>query len=322
MKIYQTINKIPGGIMVVPMLIGCLINTAVPQFYEIGGFTQAVFQSGTSTLVGLFLVFSGATISFKSAGTPLLKGAGLTLIKLLIGIFIGYGLNLAFGPTGVLGITPLAVISALTNSNGAVYTALSKQYGDDTDVGAIAILSLNDGPFFTMIALGTTGMANIPIKSLIATLIPMIIGMILGNLDEDIKQLMENGMTVLIPFTGLSLGAGMNYSSIIGAGVSGILLGALSVAATGAGTFLIYSLFRRKPDPMGMAVGTTGGNAVATPASIALSDSAVEPYVATATSQIAAAVIVSSILAPIFTGMIARKIHRAETINMNKEGGE
>lgn len=298
--------------MVIPMLVGCLINTLIPQFYEIGGFTQAVFQSGTSTLVGLFLVFSGATISFKSAGTPLLKGAGLTLIKLMIGIVIGYGLNVAFGPAGILGITPLAVISALTNSNGAVYTALSRQYGDDTDVGAIAILSLNDGPFFTMIALGTTGMASIPIKSLIATLIPMLIGMILGNLDEDIKELMENGMSILIPFTGLSLGAGMNYRTILGAGASGVVLGLLSVIATGVGTFIIYSLIRRKPDPMGMAVGTTGGNAVATPASIALADPAMEPYAASAASQVAAAVIVSSILAPVLTGVIAKKIQHTK----------
>lgn len=314
MEIYKTINKIPGGIMVVPMLIGCLINTVAPRFYEMGGFTQAVFQSGTSTLVGLFLVFSGATISFKSAGAPLLKGAALTLIKLLIGILIGYGLNVVFGPAGMLGITPLAVISALTNSNGAVYTALARQYGDDTDVGAIAILSLNDGPFFTMIALGTTGMASIPLKSLVATLIPMIIGMILGNLDEDIRKLMENGMTVLIPFTGLSLGAGMNYRTILSAGISGVILGLVSVIATGIGTFIVYSIIRRKPDPMGMAVGTTGGNAVATPASVALADSAIEPYVASATSQIAAAVIVSSILAPVLTGVIARRIHHTNII--------
>ena len=156
--------------MVIPLLIGCAVNTFVPQCLEIGGFTTALFKSGQSTLVGLFIFCSGATINVKQVGKPLYKGAVLTILKLVIGVIIGYLLNLIFGPAGILGLTPFAVISAVTNSNGAIYTALAKEFGDDTDVGAIAVLSLNDGPFLTMIALGTTGLASIPVLSIVAAI--------------------------------------------------------------------------------------------------------------------------------------------------------
>lgn len=80
--------------MVIPLLIGCAVNTFVPQCLEIGGFTTALFKSGQSTLVGLFIFCSGATINVKQVGKPLYKGAVLTILKLVIGVIIGYLLNL------------------------------------------------------------------------------------------------------------------------------------------------------------------------------------------------------------------------------------
>ena len=41
MKILQTVNKVPGGLMVVPMFIGILVNTFAPDALKIGGFTEA-----------------------------------------------------------------------------------------------------------------------------------------------------------------------------------------------------------------------------------------------------------------------------------------
>ena len=39
MRIYKTINKVPGGLMVVPLFIGMVINTFFPHLLKIGGFT-------------------------------------------------------------------------------------------------------------------------------------------------------------------------------------------------------------------------------------------------------------------------------------------
>ena len=167
-----------------------------------------------ATLVGLFIFCSGATINVRQVGQPLYKGAVLTILKLVIGVIIGYLLNMAFGPAGVLGLTPFAVIAAVTNSNGAIYTALAKEFGDETDMGAIAVLSLNDGPFLTMIALGTTGLASIPALDIVAAIIPLIIGMILGNLDSDFRDLLSKGLNMILPVNGFVFGANMSLITI------------------------------------------------------------------------------------------------------------
>lgn len=307
MKICETMKKFPGGMMVIPLVIGCLINTFIPDVLQIGGFTTALFKSGQSTLVGLFIFCSGATISFKEVGLPLYKGLLLTVLKFAFGFGVGMLLNAAFGPAGILGLTPFAVIGAVTNSNGAIYTALAKEFGDETDMGAIAVLSLNDGPFFTMIAMGASGLASIPVIDIVAAIVPLIIGMILGNLDPEFRKLLSNGLNMILPVNGFVFGSNMSLITILEAGVPGLLLGLISIFCTGVLVYIVYSIIRRKPDPMGMAVGTVAGNAVATPAAVAMADQSLQPYVEAATAQTAAAMVITALLTPVLTGFVARR---------------
>src|SRR5215470_18053657 len=55
MKIFKSINRVPGGLMVVPLLIGMVINTFFPDLLKIGGFTQALSGTGYPTVLGMYL---------------------------------------------------------------------------------------------------------------------------------------------------------------------------------------------------------------------------------------------------------------------------
>lgn len=62
-------KRFPGDTIVVPMLIGVVLNSFVPQALQIGGFFTGMVN-GTSALVGVFLLFLGATIDVKSTPAP------------------------------------------------------------------------------------------------------------------------------------------------------------------------------------------------------------------------------------------------------------
>ncbi|MDF2522906.1 MAG: kdgT4 [Clostridiales bacterium] len=313
LNIIKTVQKFPGGMMVIPLLLGATINTLFPEFLKIGGFTSGLLSNaGVKTFVGLFLFVSGAAINIKQVGIPVYKGAVLTVSKVGGGIAIGILLGMIFGPLGFLGITPLAIIAALANSNSVMYAILANQVGDSTDVGAVSVLGLDDGPFFTMIALGAAGMATIPFMDMVAVIIPLLLGLILGNLDEDIRSICEKGTPLVIPFNGFVLGAGMNLKDVVKAGLPGVVLGLISLILTGFFCYWVYNLFfgRKKKTAVGFGVGNTAGNAVVTPSAIGQSDPSWAPFAAVATAQVAAACVVTSILCPLLTIYLHKRIQQ------------
>ena len=306
--ILNFLKKVPAGMMVIPLLLGSLIVTIFPNAFEIGGLTAAVFSSaGTNTLLGAQLFCMGTALSVKDMPKVLKRGGVLLLAKFAIGAGIGILVGKVFGAAGFLGLTPLAIICAVTNSNGSVYLTLMGEYGDEADCGCFPLLALNDGPFFTLVALGALGLANIPFQSLIAAIIPIALGMLLGNLDKGLRNLFAPMGSAIIPLIGFALGTGINLTNVIKGGFPGILLGLITVFVGGGFILLCDKFITRRPGYAAWAVATTAGNAVAVPAAVALIDTAWEPYVATVTVQVAASVVVSCILAPIITSWWAKK---------------
>ena len=125
------------------------------ELLRIGGFSEALFKTGAFTLIALFLFCAGSQMNFRVGGVALKKGVLLTTSKYLTGLGIGLLFGYFFDPmSGFLGLSTMAIIAAMTNGNGGMFAALTGQYGNRSDVGAVSVLSLNDGPFFTLMSLG------------------------------------------------------------------------------------------------------------------------------------------------------------------------
>ncbi len=297
--------------MVVPLLLGALINTLFGGMlwnsFQ-GTFTDYLWQSGAMPILAVFIFCNSTTIDFKKAGITVYKGVVITVVKVGLGVLIGILCNKLFGIKGFMGISTLAIVAALATANGGLYAALAGEYGDASDVGAVSILSICNGPFFTMIALGAAGVANIPIAILIGCIAPVVIGCILGNLDPDIRKFCEPGASMLIPFFAFPLGAGLNILDLLKAGGPGLLLGVACTAITGLAGYFVYKLLHMDHPEVGSAIGTTAGNAAATPAAVVAVDSSLKAYQGSATAQITAAIIVTAILCP----MLISYLHKHE----------
>lgn len=306
--IMDFLKKIPAGTMIVPLFIAAIINTFCPQIVKIGSFTTAVFSSaGAATVIGVQLVCLGTQLQFREMGKVLKRGGILLVSKYLIGALIGIIVGKVFGKAGILGLTTLAIISAVTNSNGSLYLALMTSYGDEADCAAMALLTLNDGPFFTLISLGASGLANIPLKALLAATVPLIVGMILGNIDKKVEKFLAPGCSLLIPFVGFTLGGSINLINIVKGGTAGILLGFITICISGPFVVFCDKKLGGRPGYAGWAVSTTAGNAIAVPAVIGAVDASWAPYVATATTQVAASTVLTAIAIPIITGWWVKK---------------
>jgi 2-keto-3-deoxygluconate permease len=260
-------------------------------------------------LIAVLLFCSGTQITIKTAGLALYKGMVLNTAKVLLGVSVALIVGKTLGQHATwLGLTPLALISAMSNSNGGLYAALAQRYGDDSDIGALAVISSNDGPFFEMAFMAGTGLANFPLLTMLGVVMPIIIGMILGNLDDDLRKFFKPGIMISIPLFAFPLGAGLTFTQLISAGIPGIILGLLTIIVTGLGCYFVFKLLlpkkNRRCAAVGAAVGTTAGNAAATPAAFAAVDPSFAPYAPIATAQVGASVVITALLTPLLVDFL------------------
>ena len=306
-NILEKMNKVPGGLIIIPLVAAILLNTFVPQALTIGGPTTALFKVGSSAMMGIFLLICGTSINIRQAGLPLYKGAVLLILKCIAGALAVWVMGSWFGPAGFLGISTLAFVACLTSSNSSLYIALCSNYGDASDAGAISVFCIKDGPFVTMMVLGVSGLANIPFAALMSMLIPLLIGMLWGNLDERFKQLCAAAQPLIIIIMSFAIGANSSIDTVFTAGLSGIMLGAIS-AVTGIIFYFLYNLFLKKKTALGAALGTTAASSALTPAMVAQADSSLAVYVDAATAQLATASIITMLTAPVLVAWFDKRL--------------
>jgi len=313
--IKRAIEKVPGGMMVVPLLLGALITTFFPGTPKLSGsFTGALF-TGSLTILAVFYVCTGASIDFKATPYIVKKGGTLFIVKvgmaMVLGMIFGRILGEAPVTSGVLaGLSTLAIVASMNDTNGGLSMALMGQYGRPRDVGAYTIMTLESGPFLTMVTLCVAGLSAFPWQTMVGSILPLAVGMILGNLDREMRAFLTRAIPVMIPFFAFALGAGLDLTKIWQAGLLGLALGVAVVVVTGIPLFFADRL-PGGTGVAGVAAASTAGNAAAVPAIVA-ANPAYADAAGPATVLVAATVVVTAILVPLATAWRARTFGRPE----------
>ena len=315
LPIKRTIDGIPGGMMIVPLFVGALFKTfapGTPQFF--GSFTGALFNAPL-TILAVFYVCMGSTIEFTATPYILKKGGALFAAKVGTAVVLGIILGRVWGEApvqgGILaGLSTLAVVAAFNDTNGGLYMALMGQFGSARDVAAYSIMSIESGPFLTMVTLGVAGLSAFPWQALVGAILPLALGMIIGNLDRQMRDFLGRAVPVMIPFFAFALGAGIDLATVWKAGLLGVGLGIAVVLITGPVLWIVDRLTGGN-GTAGLAAASTAGNAAAVPAIVAAANQAYKPAAAPATILVATSVVVTAMLVPIVTAWWHRRVSRS-----------
>ncbi len=312
--IKASVERVPGGMMLVPLLLGAVINTihdGTGEFF--GSFTGALF-SGSLTILAVFHVCMGATIDVRTTPYILKKGGTLLATKagvaVVVGVILGHFIGEAPVDGGAFaGISTLAVVAALNDTNGGLYMALMGQFRRPKDAAAYSLMSLESGPFLTMLTLGVAGLAAFPWETMLGAILPLVVGMLIGNLDPQMRAFLAPAVPVCIPFFGFALGSGIDLGTVWTAGLLGVGLGLFVLVLSGS-TLFVADRMVGGSGLAGLAAASTAGNAAAVPALVAAANPAYEAAAEKATVLVAASVVVTSLLVPVVTMAYYRYLQR------------
>ncbi len=306
-------NKIPAGTFLVPMLLSALVYTIWPNLFDnIGGITDAFLGgNGTNFIIGLICFCSGISINVQMLG-KLFKRHGILLIVKLI-LTIGFSLLFMtfFGQSGIFGISALAVTVAICSINPALYISLVTDFGDEVDVAAFDLVGLFGIPAVPMFIYALSGQGQIEWMPIISTILPLVLGMILGNLDKDFLNIFGKGIVVLLPILGWNIGQSLNLIEGLQSGIYGIVLVLIFYIAMSP-LVIVDKKVLRNDGVAALSMNAVAGVSASFPAVIAAANPEVVPYVSSVTAQIITMSIITSIVTPILVRKLYQKNHKIE----------
>lgn len=313
MQIKRAIEKIPGGMMLVPLFLGALCHTFSPGAGKyFGSFTNGMI-TGTVPILAVWFFCMGASIKLSATGTVLRKSGTLVVTKIAVAWVVAAVTSRLIPAHGVeagffAGLSTLALVASMDMTNGGLYASIMQQYGTKEEAGAFVLMSLESGPLMTMVILGTAGIASFEPHVFVGAVLPFLIGFGLGNLDPELREFFTRSVQTLIPFFAFALGNTIDLSVIAQTGLLGILLGLAVIVITGIPLIIADKVLGGGDGTAGLAASSSAGAAVATPVLIAEMVPEFKTMAPAATALVATSVIVTSILVPILTSLWSRKV--------------
>lgn len=315
-------KKIPAGTFLVPFLLSSLLYTIWPDLLQVGGITQAFLGGKNVTfIIGLITFCSGIGLNIRNLGEMFKRHVVIMLLKLVLVILLSLGFMALFGQEGILGISAIAFVIAITGMNPVTYITLANDYGDDVDKGAFGLVGLFAIPAIPMFIYGILGGGSIDWLPIMSSIIPFIIGVILGNLDSGFIEIFGGGISLLIPIIGFNLGQGVNLISALQSGVSGIILAVIFYILLSPLVFFDRLVLKKDGIPVvGMTSLTT--TAAAFPAVVAEAYPEVTPYVPAATSALLTVALVTYFVSPYWAKKLDSKKESSDKVIVENENLE
>lgn len=306
MHIFRAVKKVPGGLMLVPLLLGALCHTFTPGAGKyFGSFTNGLI-TGTVPILSVWFFCMGASINYKNAGLVLRKSGTIVVTKIIVAWIVGF-ICVALMPKSMIqtgffaGLSTLAIVTSMDMTNGGLYASLMQQYGTKEEAGAFVLTSIESGPLVTMMILGSTGAAYFEPHLFVGAVLPFVIGFILGNLDPELRDFFTPAGTMMIPFFAFAfaLGNTIDLTVILKTGLLGILLGLGVIVVTGIPLIFADRIIGGGNGAAGLAASSTAGAAVTNPMIVGQMIPEFQEIVPAATALVATSVVVTSIVVPI-----------------------
>ena len=324
-NIWKSLQKVPAGTMFVPLIIGAIITTIGQGIFNVdiwatlGNPMKDMFSSsGQMLIIGLMLFFTGTGVKVSDLKSALGRSVPLIVVRLVVAYALCALYYVLFGFEGVFGIPFLAVACAITSANAALYMGIISPFGDEADKAGFGIMLICSMPLLPILFLGfygTSGFGIAQVMQIVALLIPFILGMILGSLDEDIRKVFAGGNATILPFLGFEFGSTINLFKALGMIPQGILLSiAYFIIVIGPSYFVERNILHR-PGYISVASASLAGVALAIPAMAASSNAAFEPFVSSTIAILAFVLAITNVAAPF---LVKAELQRHPADNMAK----
>lgn len=305
---YKFMKKIPGGLLLIPMLISAVFATFCPNLFYIGGLTEALFtKKGINYIVALITFCSATSLDFKSLAKVLKKQGLMLLVKIILCMAFSLLFFKFFGETGVWGISLLSFVCVLASLNPSLYIALTKDYATKTDESAFGLLGLLCLPVFPIIIYSVAQSQAIDFSPIISTLIPLILGILIANFDKDFASIFKGSTTMLTPFMGWSFGTGINLIESFKSGLQGLVLVVIFYVIIALPIYLFEVKVLKSSGVSALGMSSMAGLTVSVPLILSQNSDYLASIAGTAASQIALGVVLTSVITPMLVKMLAKK---------------
>lgn len=299
----KALRKLPAGLFLVPMIISMIVYTIAPDLMMTGGMVQSLFSGeGVGFIVAALTFYSGTNLNLKRLVRVLKRHGVILVAKGIVSILISLLFIQIFGQEGVLGISALAFIVVICSTNPAVYMSTVEVYGSEDDMSAYGLTGIFSIPLFPIIVysivMGASG-GGMDWTPVITTLIPLIVGIILGNIDPEFSNIFTPGIGAILPLLGWNLGQGMNLVTALESGVSGLVLTILFLLINSYIFFLDNKILKHD-GVVGLSLLNVAGVSTSNPAILAgMYPALLGTYTSAATSQVLLVCVITSILTPV-----------------------